>query len=107
MCPLTFLMEVSRRYWAKQGALQWAGVLFPRVSLSAALWSVFAVHAQGPGRIPQRISLNLTFVLSGHTGAIPQLSGRIISELFCPHLKIRVHTNKPRLICCLLVYFPQ
>lgn len=79
MCPLTFLIEVSGRYWAKQrGSRECAYVLFPIVSLSAALW----MYAQGPGPIPHVISLNLTFVLSGHIGAIPQLSGRIIQSCF-------------------------
>lgn len=65
-----------------RGALEGAYELFPRVSLSAALWSMFAAYARGSGSIPHINSLNLTFFLSGYIGAIPQLSGRIILELY-------------------------
>lgn len=75
-------MEVNQRYWAKKrGSRDCAHVQSLRVSLSAAMWSMLAVYARGPGSIPHIVSLNVTFLLNGHTGAIPQLSGRIILEL--------------------------
>lgn len=80
MCPLAFLMEVNHR--AKQRDSSSVYVLFPRVSLSATMCSMFAARARGPDSILHIISSNLTFFLSGHIGAIPQLSGRIISELY-------------------------